>query len=113
MPHIIVEYSTTIEPTVDIESLLEKLHNSLAKHVDLNRIKTRAIALNNNIVGSTGHNGHMVHTTLLLLEGRDIETKQIYGKELTDIINNDIKPHFPNCAITLEVRDMSAACYFM
>ena len=50
MPHIIVEYSKTLEPK--IPALLSSLHEALAAQgIDKARIKTRGIALSHADVG--------------------------------------------------------------
>lgn len=114
MPHIIVEYSSSIKDFVEIPEVLEKLHASLSSQegVDIARVKARGIKIKNAVVGTKGAGGHMVHTTVLLLEGRSDDVKKKYGQDLFDILNKEIKTHFPECAITLEVRDMSKATYF-
>lgn len=107
MPHIIVEHSDTL----DLSSLLPKLHLALADQgVDQSRIKTRAIPLHNAIVGTQGPAGQMVHITLLLLEGRDIETRQKYGQAVYDVLKN---ASLGSASLTLEVRDMVKDTYFM
>lgn len=109
MPHIIVEYSKTLEPT--IESILIELHETLsAQGIDKTRIKTRGVALNHAVVGDQGVNGAMMHATLLLLEGRDLATKKQYGDPLYAAMNKNAPS---GCAVTLEIRDMSKDTYYM
>ena len=111
MPHIIVEYSSTLEDQIDVPVMLEGMHDVLADAgVEKGRIKTRGISLTHNIVGEKGVSGQMVHVTLLLLEGRDVETKKAYATPIHDIA----KAKAPqDCAITLEVRDMVSETYFL
>jgi len=55
---------------------------------------------------------NMLHATLLLLEGRDDATKKQYG----DILHATLKQAaatLPDCATTLEIRDMAEATYYM
>lgn len=114
MPHIIVEYSARIEEKVAIEPLLERLHAALAgQGVDKARIKTRGIRLDRAIVGEKGAGGVMAHATILLLEGRDAQTKKNYGQALHSILKFAITSHFPECAVTLEVRDMEKETYVL
>ncbi len=111
MPHIILEYSKSIETHVDISAALSDMHDTLAAQgVDKARIKTRAVSLEHNIIGDTGPTGQMIHVTLLLLEGRDVATRQQYGQALYDIL----QPYVPEaCSLTLEVREMHKDTYIL
>lgn len=115
MPHIIVEYSQNMGPDLDIPDILTDLHETLAAQgVDKARIKTRAIPLLHSVVGSNEANeGTMAHATLLLLEGRDVATKQAYGQALHKVLAAAVKTPFPDCAVTLEVRDMVKDTYIL
>ncbi|MCB1651692.1 MAG: hypothetical protein KDI46_06535 [Alphaproteobacteria bacterium] len=109
MPHIIVEYSKTLEPK--IPALLSSLHEALAAQgIDKARIKTRGIALSHADVGEDGAGGQMMHATLLLLAGRDLETKKRYGDALHGLMKKTAPPH---CAVTLEIRDMDPDTYYL
>lgn len=111
MPHIIVEYSQNLESQIDVPNLLHDLHQSLAAEgIDKARIKTRGIALNHAVVGDDGADGDMMHATLLLLEGRDVQTKKQYGDALYAAMN---KCATNGCAVTLEIRDMVKDSYYM
>jgi 5-carboxymethyl-2-hydroxymuconate isomerase len=109
MPHIIVEYSKSLEG--EIPSLLNDLHEGLtAQGIDKARIKTRGIAIDHAVVGERGTDGQMLHATLLLLAGRDIPTKKQYGDSLHAILKSSAPE---NCAATLEIRDMIADTYYL
>ena len=111
MPHIILEYSSSIRETRDIPSTLSNMHHALANEgIDAARIKTRGIALDDAVVGDKGPDGQMMHATLLLLEGRDIPTKKQYGDAIHAVMT-DAAPE--GCSITLEIRDMVADTYYL
>ncbi len=115
MPHIIVEYSENLLPTVNIGQVLTDLHEALAAQgIDRKRIKTRSIELAHSVVGDEPLNvGRMIHATLLLLEGRTVETKKSYAQPLHDILTKAVRANFPDCAVTLEVRDMVKDTYIL
>lgn len=115
MPHIIVEYSSNIEDRVNIPEILTNMHASLASSgIDQARIKTRGVSIPHSVVGNNAYNaGQMLHITLLLLEGREVELKKQYSTPLYDIAKNAVESDFPDCAISLEVRDMLAATYIL
>jgi 5-carboxymethyl-2-hydroxymuconate isomerase len=118
MPHIIVEYSSNLEPEVEIQPMIVAMHKELSDAgVDGSRIKTRAIALDHYVVGDKGSSktggGAMIHITLLLLEGRDEATKKQYSTPIHKVAIDAVADRNGYCAVTLEVRDMSAATYIL
>lgn len=115
MPHIIVEFSQNMGPDLDLPEILNDLHDTLAAQgVDKARIKSRSIPLIHSVVGANAPNeGYMAHLTLQLLEGRDVPTKQAYGKALHDVLAKHFRGAFPDCAVTLEVRDMLKDAYIL
>jgi len=109
MPHIIIEYSRDLDD--HIKEVTTHAHHALAKQgIDKARIKTRGIALDHAIVGDKGAEGRMAHITLLLLAGRDVETKKQYG----DAIIEKVKGHLPeDVKVTMEIRDMDPDTYYL
>jgi 5-carboxymethyl-2-hydroxymuconate isomerase len=113
MPHITVEYSDNLNG-LNIATLLHDLHEALAgAGVDKARIKTRAVKLTDYVVGEEGNAGEMVHLTLLILEGRDIPTKKKFGDPLYDVLKKHAHAKYPDCKVTLEIRDMTKDTYYM
>ncbi len=113
MPHIIVEYSKNIGDIIDISKLVHDMHDKLAEQgVDKNTIKTRGVACNYACVGEQDSRGHMLHTRLLILEGRDAETKHKYGDALHEVMKKYVGDAVKHCSITLEVRDMDKDFYY-
>ena len=114
MPHIIIEYSRNLVDDLNLPELLIDMHNALADTgIDKTRIKTRAIALDHSIVGDKEDNGAMMHCTLLLLEGRDIETKKNIGDKLYKLMSKNVTNIIQNCSVTLEIRDMDQETYYL
>ncbi len=114
MPHIIVEYSKNLEALFNLSEMLINMHEALAeKGIEKSRIKTRGISLDHSIVGDTGHEGAMLHCTLLLIEGRDIETKRIYGDALHHVMTHKVTSIIDHCHVTLEIRDMDRDTYYI
>lgn len=113
MPHLVIEYSRNLETEIDIPVLLGRLHSALAAAgIDQARIKTRGIALSHVVVGNAGEMGRMIHATLSLLEGRDIETKRLYGDPLYALMKHAVE-QIGACAVTLEIRDMVRDTYYL
>ncbi len=114
MPHIIIEYSKNLGEIVEISNLVLKLHDSLASQgIDKSRIKTRTVPCTYVAVGNYDLHGHMLHATLLLLEGRDVATKKQYGDALNTAMKEFVADAVRECSVTLEIRDMAKDTYYM
>lgn len=113
MPHIIIEYSNNL-PTVNITNLIHDCHHALdgIHNVTIDRVKTRAIKLDDYLVGVHGEKGQMIHITFRLLTGRSVEAR----RELAQILYDKAKAHipadiYPNAALTVEVVELERETY--
>ena len=113
MPHILIEYSRTFGEIIEVPSLVLKLHNTLTQQgVDKSIIRTRSRMSRYVAVGEHDMDGHMVHVTMSLLEGRDLETKRKYGDAVFNALKDEIEEKVKACAISMEIRDMDADTYY-
>jgi len=116
MPHITLEYSQNLIAQVNIPQLLTDLHHALAAQpdIDLKRIKTKALVIVNSVVKDEPFNeGQFLHVILAVLEGRSEDLRRQYGQALYDVLKRTVPAEYPDCAVTLEVREMTRATYFM
>ena len=113
MPHIILEYSKNIGDIIEASKLVHRIHQEMPKHgIEKERLKTRSYECNYVAVGEQGSHGHMLHATLLLLEGRDNATKKKYGDVIHNMMKEAVGNRVKHCQITLEVRDMDTDSYY-
>ena len=113
MPHIILEYSRNLGDIIEVSKFVHKLHKEIPNHgIDATRLKTRAIECNYSAVGEEGTHGHMLHATLLLLEGRDLPEKKKYADAVYKMMKDVVGDQVRHCHITLEVRDMATDTYY-
>lgn len=108
MPHLVIEYSRPLEDKV--VELLPKLHTAIGDQpgMDLARTKTRAIPLDHYYVGTKGSDGLMLHGTLRILDGRDLDTKRQYMAPLFKLMKEAMPE---GCSVTLDVKDTVRATY--
>lgn len=111
MPHIIVEYSSNLTPDLDVTGLTHELHGALdgLYNVTQDRLKTRAVKLDNFLVGVNGASGQMVHITLKLLTGRKVEARKEMGQILASIAQKYISLE---TALTVEIAELDKETYF-
>lgn len=109
MPHILVEYTKDLN--TKIPALLSELHSALAaQDVEMERIKTRGHQIDHAVVGEMPGNKDMIHITLSILAGRDLETKKKYGDALKAVLDRNISS---SATRTMEIRDMDPDTYYL
>jgi len=108
MPHCIIDYSEDVASQVDIERLLEAVHegamdSGLFPEYD---IKTRAIAFARHRTGQTRDS--FVHVAIHLLDGRSDEQKSA----LCEGVLARLEPLLPGVvSVGVEICDMHRASY--
>jgi len=108
MPHCIIDYSADVADQVDIERLLESVHqgalaSALFPEYD---IKTRAIAFDRHRTGQTRDS--FVHVAIHLLDGRSDAQKAALSEGVLD----RIEPLLPAVvSVGVEICDMHRASY--
>ncbi|MGJ8585840.1 MAG: 5-carboxymethyl-2-hydroxymuconate Delta-isomerase [Marinosulfonomonas sp.] len=108
MPHVSLEFSQGIEKTHDIQSACDALFETLANHGAFDRapIKIRAKPVEFFRIGTEPQS--FVHATLLLMDGRDAETKA----QITQIVLATLERVFPDVgSLTVQDVEMSRATY--
>ncbi len=90
MPHITLEYTDNI----DIESpkaLLHKLVDALVAtgHARRKGIRARAIKLTDYVIADDDPNYHFMFVTLLLREGRDLETRKLMSESQMQLLETE------------------------
>ena len=112
MPHIIVEYSDNLGPDLEIPALLHDLHNKLGDHPDVSKaaIKSRAICIENAVVGEDEDANEMIHIMLKLLP-RPESVREKMAEELQEIALAHTQKHSPNCTVTVETVELDAHTY--
>jgi 5-carboxymethyl-2-hydroxymuconate isomerase len=107
MPHIVVEYSPgTLS---DVPKVLKQLHENLAaeESVDIARIKTRAVPVQDVVVADEGANGSMVHITLKVMP-RPVDVAKRMALGLQQIVRSNVGA---KCKVTAEVVDLNPDTY--
>jgi len=108
MPHCIIDYSADVADQVDIDRLIEAVHqgalaSALFPEYD---IKTRAIAFDRHRTGQTRDS--FVHVAIHLLDGRSDEQKSA----LSEGVLARIEPLLPGVvSVGVEICDMHRASY--
>ena len=115
MPHIKLEYTQKIEPSL-IRPVLKQLRNILVENTGVKEYncKCKAIRILVYAADSYDNSRHFYHLQISLLKGRSEEIRQKIGQQSLEFL----KEHFANNSkrhqkqISVEIREMKPQDYF-
>jgi len=116
MPHLILNYTSNIDPPLDFGSLFLKLHtilNSIAG-IEINNCKSRAQKLENYFISRGESEKAFIHLDVNFLEGRSAKIKKKIGNLCLDTIKEYCTSYLTkkDLQITVEIRDIRKEFYF-
>jgi len=108
MPHFVIEYSRTIERSVDIEAVMAAAYEAGAQSgvMGPSDIKIRALPYDH--FRFAGNIQSFIHVTVSLLEGRTDQQKEHLALLLREFL---AKPCAGVDSISVDIRDMNATAY--
>ncbi len=110
MPHVVCEYSDPVSERVNMDLLLEGLHQCLIGSGEFEpaNIKTRAYACHNWLIGESDDRKDFIHITLSLFEGRSVELK----KALSERLLAELQKHAEHVhSLSVNVCDIDTRVY--
>ncbi len=110
MPNLVMEYSNSVDERVNIQGLLEDLHNVTLRCglFDVGSVKSRSIRYHNWLVGEEGDSVDFIHISFELLDGRTEEQKRDLSRQLMEVLTQQAS-HVRS--LTVNIRDMDKACF--
>jgi len=110
MPHQIIEYSANLEQRMDIQALVDGLHDAAAAidGLPLGGLRTRAARRGHYQVADQHPDNAFVHVVLKLGHGRTPEQKKAYGEALFAALCRLLEPVSSTSplAISFEVQEI-------
>ncbi len=112
MPHQIIEYSANLESRMDIQGLVDGLHDNAMgiEGLPLGGLRTRAARRENYQVADQHPDNAFVHMILKLGHGRDEETKKAFGEAIFKALCELLEPVSSTSplAISFEIQEIDA-----
>ncbi|WP_159656283.1 5-carboxymethyl-2-hydroxymuconate Delta-isomerase [Vibrio atypicus] len=105
MPNLVMEYSNSVDERVNVQGLLEDLHEVALQSglFDVGSVKSRALRCHNWLIGDEGDSVDFVHISFELLDGRTPEQKRELSRQLMTVLQEQAS-HVRS--LTVNVRDM-------
>ncbi len=110
MPNIVLEYTNSVDESVNIQGLLQDLHQ-VALDCDLfvaDDVKSRALRCHHWLIGNNEDSEDFIHITFEMLSGRTAEQKQNLSIKLLDVLKSQAG-HIKSLSVNM--RDMDKACF--
>ncbi|MGD8112596.1 5-carboxymethyl-2-hydroxymuconate Delta-isomerase [Vibrio sp. TRT 17S01] len=110
MPHLVMEYSNSVDERVNVQGLLEDLHQIALQSglFDIGSVKSRALRSHHWLVGDEGDSVDFIHINFELLEGRTEEQKRELSRKLIEELQSQAG-HVRS--LTVNIRDMDKTCF--
>lgn len=112
MPHLIVEYSTNLESVVDIQELINTLHDAVVADgvSGIGAVRTRAARRENFKIADGDPTHALVALTLRLGPGRDAATKLRVLTCVLDTAEDVLRPIYDQrtVALSAEIQEIDA-----
>jgi 5-carboxymethyl-2-hydroxymuconate isomerase len=110
MPHIIAEYSANLVNSLDVQALVNELHQAAidANVAELVGIRTRAVARTHFRVSDGNPANGFVHIVARLRRGRPEEKRKMLGQALLAAADKQLAGVYPvhPVALTVEVHEI-------
>ena len=110
MPNLVLEYSNSVDERVNIQGLLEDLHQVALTCglFDVPSVKSRSLRCHNWLVGDEEDSVDFIHIIFELLPGRTEEQKRELSRSLMQILQEQAS-HVRS--LTVNIRDMDKSCF--
>ena len=112
MPHQTIEYSANLEPELDLEALLEVLHETAAgiDALPVGGLRTRAVARQHYRIADGHPDNAFINVFLRIAPGRPFEVRKAAGEKLFQALCDFLEPIFSSSplAISYEIQELDA-----
>lgn len=110
MPNLVMEYSNSVDDRVNVQGLLEDLHQVAIQCglFDIGSIKSRALRCHDWLIGDEADSVDFIHISFELLDGRSADQKRELSRQLMEVLQQQAG-HVRS--LTINIRDMDRECF--
>ncbi len=112
MPNLTVEYSKNLAESVDIEALVQTLHETAAniEALPLGGLRTRAVAREYYSLADGHTDNAFLNLVIRLAPGRSFEVRQSIGETVFSALVDFLEPTFASSplSLSLEIQELDA-----
>ncbi|MCG3722602.1 5-carboxymethyl-2-hydroxymuconate Delta-isomerase [Vibrio cincinnatiensis] len=110
MPNLVLEYSNSVEERVNIQGLLEDIHQIALQSglFEASSVKSRTLRCHHWLIGELGNSADFIHLNVELLDGRTESQKQRLAQQLINVLSEQASQVY---SLTVNIRDMDRASF--
>ncbi|WP_117236273.1 5-carboxymethyl-2-hydroxymuconate Delta-isomerase [Vibrio maerlii] len=110
MPNLVLEYSNSVDERVNVQGLLEDLHQVVLNCglFDVPSVKSRTLRCHNWLIGDKEDDVDFIHINFELLAGRTEEQKRELSRQLMAVLQEQAHSVY---SLTVNIRDMDTTCF--
>ena len=110
MPNLVMEYSNSADERINIQGLLEDLHQATMNSglFESSSVKSRALRYHTWLIGDAEDEADFIHIRFELLSGRTSEQKRQLTRSLMEVL---VQKTTDVHSLTIDVRDMDTDCF--
>ena len=112
MPHQIVEVSPNIEKMLDLDGLVQALHQCAAKQeaLALGGIRTRVYTASHTVIADESGGFGFIAAYLRIAQGRSVEVRKKMGQELMNCLCDYVDEQLGNAplALSYEIQEIES-----
>lgn len=110
MPNLVLEYSNSVEERINVQGLLEDLHQVAVNSglFETSSVKSRTLRCHHWLVGDVADSEDFIHLQFELLEGRTAVQKRELSQQLMDVLVSQASHVY---SLTVDMRDMDKECF--
>lgn len=110
MPNLVMEYSNSVDERINIQGLLEDLHQATMNSglFERSSVKSRALRYHTWLIGEQEDDVDFIHIQFELLSGRTAEQKRQLTRTLMEVLEQQATDVH---SLTINVRDMDRDCF--
>ncbi|WP_165310077.1 5-carboxymethyl-2-hydroxymuconate Delta-isomerase [Vibrio ziniensis] len=110
MPNLVLEYSNSVEERINIQGLLEDLHQVALDSglFEVSSVKSRTLRCHHWLVGNVADSEDFIHVQFELLDGRTPAQKRELSQQLMDVLLSQASHVY---SLTIDLRDMDKDCF--
>jgi 5-carboxymethyl-2-hydroxymuconate isomerase len=116
MPHLTLEYTNNVGSEIDFHEIFTAFHGILVDvgSIDIGNCKSRAILLDDYLIGAGSPKGAFVHLEVRLLEGRSVDVKREMGSRFLELLGEYFATPLAKSElqITVQIMEMQKDGYF-
>ena len=115
MPHLTLEHTGNIRPTVEFQAVFRRLHSVLADAgIKLANCKSRAVERERFYVADGGRSSAFIHLEVRFIKGIPDASKQEIGQGVLAVLQEcfQARPGIDDLQITVQIRDIDPDSYF-